>query len=323
MFHVRLKHYPFQDKIRKNAVTIHFFPLYLQKILFKLMKRILFIALVCLCTFAASAQVKKGTVLAPKLQSLYDKADQAKPVKKSKKPVIGITTTLKGNSLSVGYDCPQSVKMAGGIPYLIPSTDDPALIEEILSHLDGVLVTGGPDVDPAYYGAERHEFLGEVNDARDIFEFLLIKKAVEHKLPVFGICRGLQIINVAMGGTLYQDIPSDFPESELKHRQMDDSRMPAHIINILPNSLTAELFGTTELGVNSRHHQCIKDVAPGLRVTAWSPDGVPESLEGYPDYPIYALQSHPEIFVAKNGDMVAKRFFDLLIEKASKSKKRK
>ena len=289
------------------------------------MKRILFITFVCLCTLGATAQVKKGTVLAPKLQALYDVADQAKPVKKSKKRNIMIsgevlfegTYALNKKNLRLT----DAIQMAGGVPYLIPSTDDPALIEEIVSRLDAVLVTGGPDVDPAYYGAERHEFLGEVNDARDIFEFLLIKKALEHKLPVFGICRGLQIINVAMGGTLYQDIPSDFPESELEHRQKDDSRTPAHIINILPNSLTAELFGTTELGVNSRHHQCIKDVAPGLRVTAWSPDGVPESLEGYPDYPIYALQSHPEIFVAKNGDQVAKRFFDFLIEKASKKRK--
>ena len=285
------------------------------------MKHILTAFLVAICSLTATAQVKKGVVLAPKLQTIYEHFDKAKPIKKSHKPVIGITTTLKGNSLSVSYDNSQSINMAGGVPLLIPSTDDPVLMEEIISRLDAVLVTGGPDVDPAYYGAERHEQLGEVNDARDYFEFMLIRKALQHNLPVFGICRGMQIINVALGGTLYQDIPSDLPDSELTHRKREEPHLPVHSIRLLPGSMVYELFGTDEVDVNSIHHQSVKDVAPGLRITAWSADGVAEALEGYPNVPVFALQSHPEIFTARNHDQLMKRFFDLLVQKASKKRK--
>lgn len=285
------------------------------------MKRTILQIMFIVCALTAAAQVQKGVALAPKLQALYDHFDKAKPVKKSRKPVIGITTTLKGNILRVGHDYSQCIIKAGGVPLLIPSTDDPAMMEEIVSRLDGVLVTGGPDVDPAYYGAERHEHLGEVNDERDVFEFLLIRKALQHRLPVFGICRGMQIINVALGGTLYQDIPSDFPDSELIHRQKDDSRTPAHLIRLLPGTVAYDLFGMEEFGVNSRHHQCIENIAPGLRITAWSDDGVAEMMEGYPNVPVFAMQSHPEIFTAKNDDPLMTRFFDLLVKKAKKKKK--
>ncbi len=287
------------------------------------MRKSLLITVTILHVFALSTLAQSTSVFAPKLQELYDQAAQAKPVKKSAKPVIGITTTLKNNALTVGYDSPQAVRMAGGIPILIPSTDDPYLIEAMLPHLDGVLVGGGTDVDPAYYGSEAHEMLGEVNEARDKFELMLIRKALEHNLPVFGICRGMQIINIALGGTLYQDIPSDFPESELTHRDRVNRTSEIHTIRIAPNTLAAQIFGTDEIGVNSIHHQCVKDIAPGLRITAWSPDGVPEMMEGYPQIPVFAMQSHPEIFTARNNDRLMLRFFELLVEKASRNKRRR
>ena len=262
------------------------------------MKR-LYLAAIMACLFAIQGTVAQTNGrLAPKLAALYQRADSlcAQKAVKGRKPVIGITTTLKKNSLAVGYDYVRAVTMAGGTPFLIASTDDPQELANVVRMLDGLLMTGGPDVDPAYYGHERHPQLGEVNDERDVFELLL---------------------NVAMGGTLWQDIPSDFPQSELCHRQTDDSTTPAHDISIVPGTVSAKVFGLTHTGVNSRHHQCIKDIAPELKITAWSPDSVPEMMEGYPRYPILAVQSHPEIFTV-HGDKVMPRFFGFLIEEAKK-----
>ena len=287
------------------------------------MKRIymlIFIACMMVAQHSAAQRVSQQTHrLPPKLAILYARADSISKLKAKtrRKPVIGITTTLKNNVLALGHNYVKAVSMAGGIPYLIASTDDPRELNTGVGMLDGLLMTGGPDVDPAYYGHERHPQLGEVNDDRDVFELLLFKAALKKGMPIFGICRGLQMINVAMGGTLWQDIPSDFPQSELCHRQTDDSTTPAHDISIVPGTVTAKVFGLTHTGVNSRHHQCIKDIAPELKITAWSPDSVPEMMEGYPRSPILAVQSHPEIFTV-HGDKVMPRFFRFLIEEAKK-----
>lgn len=281
---------------------------------------LIFIACMMVAQHSAAQRVSQQTHrLPPKLAILYARADSISKLKAKtrRKPVIGITTTLKNNVLALGHNYAKAVSMAGGIPYLIASTDDPQELNTVVGLLDGLLMTGGPDVDPAYYDHERHPQLGEVNDDRDVFELLLFKAALKKGMPIFGICRGLQMINVAMGGTLWQDIPSDFPQSELCHRQTDDSTTPAHDISIVPGTVTAKVFGLTHTGVNSRHHQCIKDIAPELKITAWSPDSVPEMMEGYPRYPILAVQSHPEIFTV-HGDKVMPRFFGFLIEEAKK-----
>lgn len=281
---------------------------------------LIFIACMMVAQHSVAQRVSQQTHrLPPKLAILYARADSISKLKAKtrRKPVIGITTTLKNNVLALGHNYAKAVSMAGGIPYLIASTDDPQELNTVVGLLDGLLMTGGPDVDPAYYGHERHPQLGEVNDDRDVFELLLFKAALKKGMPIFGICRGLQMINVAMGGTLWQDIPSDFPQSELCHRQTDDSTTPAHDISIVPGTVTAKVFGLTHTGVNSRHHQCIKDIAPELKITAWSPDSVPEMMEGYPRYPILAVQSHPEIFTV-HGDKVMPRFFGFLIEEAKK-----
>ncbi len=283
-------------------------------------RRLLTIAFLALCICGIRAQ--EMSVCSPRLQQLYELADKSNSGKMKKAPVIGITTTLKNNVLSVGYDYAKAVMMEGGIPLLIPSTDDPALIERITELIDGLLMTGGADVHPSYYGHEPHEKLEEVNNERDRFELLLFRKAYQRDIPIFGICRGMQIINIAMGGTLWQDIPSEF-NSNINHRKKDDSTIPAHEISILPKSYAAKIFGTTRTGVNSRHHQCVKDVAPGLKITAWSNDQVPEILEGYPEKKIFAIQSHPEIFTVHHSDEVMPRFFKTFIKECKKQRKRK
>lgn len=228
-------------------------------------------------------------------------------------PVIGIAATPSESSQKVGNDYVTAVTRAGGIPLLIPATDDPLLIEATLDQVDGVLLTGGVDVDPAYYGEERHPMLGEVNAERDTFEMLLIDKVVERQMPLFGVCRGMQMLNVALGGTLWQDIPSQVPEAG-DHRITD---LMAHNVGLVTGTLSERVLGVKTLNVNSRHHQAVRDVAPSLRITAWSPDGIAEMLEGYPEAPILAVQWHPETFVAAGHEGPMLAFFRFLVEESA------
>ena len=237
-------------------------------------------------------------------------------------PVIGIAASPGESSQVTGKDYVTAVTKAGGIPLLIPATSDPALIEATLDHVDGVLLTGGVDVDPAYYGEEPHPMLGEVNAARDTFEMLLIHKAVERKMPLFGVCRGMQVINVALGGTLWQDIPSQVPEA-IAHRVTGDSlAIEAHTVTLVPGTLSERLLGSKPFAVNSRHHQAVRDVAPRLLISGHSPDGIAEMLEGYPVLPILAVQWHPENFVAAGDRAAMLRFFTFLVEESAAYRER-
>ena len=230
-------------------------------------------------------------------------------------PVIGITATPSDGQMTVGTDYVTAVTMAGGTPLLLPATADAPQLEAMLDRVDGVLLTGGVDVDPSHYGEERHPMLGEVNAARDAFELLLIDKCVQRRMPLFGVCRGLQVLNVALGGTLWQDIPSQVPSST-PHRLTDSTTLVAHEVNLAPRSTGARVLGVATLQVNSRHHQCVHDLAPCLKASAWAPDGVVEMVEGYPDKPILAVQWHPENFVAGGNRGAMLRFFEFLVSES-------
>ena len=233
-------------------------------------------------------------------------------------PVIGITATPGKSSHTVANDYVTAVAKAGGIPLLLPATNNPQLLEATLAHIDGVLLTGGVDVDPSYFGEEPHPMLGEVNAQRDTFEMLLIPTAIARGLPVFGVCRGMQMLNVALGGTLWQDIPSQLPDADNHRVTVEQGNPIAHRVDIEPGTISAMVMGATTLAVNSRHHQAVREVAPTLKVTGRSPDGIVEMLEGYPDRPILAVQWHPENFAATDSDTVMIRFFRFLIEESRK-----
>jgi putative glutamine amidotransferase len=169
----------------------------------------------------------------------------------------------------------------------------------LLDALDAVLLPGGVDVDPAHYGERRQEWLGEVDEGLDELELPLVRAAVERRLPLFGICRGQQVVNVALGGTLYQDLAgggaTDFPHATPQERGRDHL---AHAIEVTPGSHLRAVLGGDRLDVNSFHHQAVRRVAPGLRVTAVSPgDGVVEGLES-PDGLVLTVQCHPEELTA-------------------------
>jgi putative glutamine amidotransferase len=183
-----------------------------------------------------------------------------------------------------------AVQGAGLVPLVIPATLDPAAAGAALEPMSGLVLTGGEDVEPERYGAVPHPKLGETDPVRDALEVALIAEASRRGLPVLGICRGIQILNVALGGTLYQDLPSERP-GPIDHA--DSERR--HTLQLAPDSSLARVLGVTETSVNSRHHQAIRDVAQGLRASAWAPDGVVEAVEGTDASRwTLAVQWHPE-----------------------------
>lgn len=185
------------------------------------------------------------------------------------------------------------VRMYGGEPECLEPTEDPETIREMVKAYDGFLITGGQDVDPSCYGAEREPLCEESTELRDTFEILLARECMRTGKPVFGICRGLQLLNVAYGGTLIQDIPTSI-ETEIVHSQKNRTVKYAHAVRTVPGTVYAGILGGEPFMVNSFHHQCVKDLAPGFAASILSPDGIIEGIEcvSYPQ--IKAVQWHPE-----------------------------
>jgi putative glutamine amidotransferase len=210
------------------------------------------------------------------------------------KPRVGITPCSRPE------DYVESVKRAGGDPVVLRNSDDPATV---VRNLDGLLLTGGLDVDPSLYGEEPHETT-HMAPERDRFELPLSKAAMEKDLPIFAICRGLQVLNVAGGGSLVQDIPSTVT-SDLNHSVDLPKNHPAHPVKITPGTKLAAALGPEanleQCSVNSRHHQSVARVAPEFVVTAVSPDGVVEAIERPDRTFCVGVQWHPENFV-KSGE---------------------
>lgn len=218
------------------------------------------------------------------------------------KPYIGITcATFRDKDW-----CPptfghrqsyvDAIVTAGGIPLLIPLVEAEDVLWALYERLDGLLLAGGGDVVPAYYGEEPHERLGTMDPLRDYVEIPLTRWAAADGKPILGICRGIQVINVALGGTLYQDIEAQISTPlahELSYDRQDWMYM-AHELRLDPDSRLASLLGAPSLLINSLHHQALKDVAPGLRVVGWSPDGVIEAVEGTNGHFVMGVQCHPE-----------------------------
>jgi putative glutamine amidotransferase len=200
------------------------------------------------------------------------------------------------------FDYLHAISKAHGLPSIVasgftnPLEEAKQLAGEILDSCDGLMLSGGTDVDPEIFGEIPHTALGRVDGPRDPFEITLAQEAVRRDMPVLGICRGLQVLNVAMGGTLIQDIPSDVPGAA-RHEAGENRVEIAHEVTITPGSKLASLLSTTRVGVNSFHHQAAKRIGAGLIVSATSPeDGIVEGLE-MPDRTfVVAVQWHPENF---------------------------
>jgi len=209
------------------------------------------------------------------------------------KPVIGITSSFNWTDHS--YTLPdsyiQAVERAGGNSILLPPTMQ-ADIERHLELVDGLMLTGGVDVDPNIYNEGPIPKMGQIDPLRDAYELKITKLALKLKKPMLAICRGCQVLNVAAEGTLWQDINSQVKES-LKHSGQAPTFYPTHSVKIAPGSKLNAIYGTDLIYVNSFHHQGVKDIGKGLKATAWSEDGLIEGLEGSGAFTV-GVQWHPE-----------------------------
>jgi len=235
------------------------------------------------------------------------------------KPLIGITTSTFTTDTGWEYNRAyvamiQAVADAGGLPVLIPISVDDEALRGIYERLDAVLLPGGGDMRPDIYGAEMNPLTDNIDDARDHVEVNLTRWAVSDDLPVLGICRGHQVVNVALGGTLIQDVPSEIGAG-ISHNVTVPRNSRPHEITIDPGSRLANILGTTHIAVNSLHHQSVGVAAPDTCVTAYSPDGVVEALEMPQKKFVLSIQWHPEDLY--RDDPAMKRLFKAFVEAAA------
>ena len=219
----------------------------------------------------------------------------------SPRPIVGIPcssypdswfTPANGNAISYL----RALEAAGAIPALIHQTRDAAVLAAHYERCDALVFAGGEDVGPQHYGAAPHPRLGPTNPIQDENEIALARRAVAEGKPVFGICRGVQLLNVALGGTLFQDIPSECPNT-LGHSLSTDQRdmsFLAHPLALAEDCWLAECLGAAGLTVNTLHHQALRDIAPGLRVVGRAPDGIVEVVEAAGRGFVLGVQCHPE-----------------------------
>lgn len=219
------------------------------------------------------------------------------------KPIVGVIPLWDDEKDSIwmlpGYM--EGISEAGGTPIIFPLTDDEEQIKQLMSMVDGVLLTGGQDVSPGMYGESPAFDNVECCSARDRMESAVLKLAIEQDKAVLGICRGIQFVNVALGGSLYQDIPAQHPSDE-NHHQNAPYNLPSHEVKITKDSPLHDVLGKDTIGVNSCHHQAVKELAPSLHPMAVSNDGLVEAVYMPGKKFFWAVQWHPEFSYRDDGD---------------------
>ena len=235
------------------------------------------------------------------------------------KPMIGIVGSLSADKGEMFPECErayvnndyvQAVAMAGGIPFILPLISDAEAVKEQVESMDGLIISGGHDVNPLVYGEEPIAELGFLCPERDAYDLKVIRAAIELDKPVIGICRGLQILNVAFGGTLHQDV-SKMAGSRIKHLQNAKPDLSTHTVDIIKETKLYDILGESAL-VNSYHHQAVKEIAPGFMVSARAKDGVIEAMEKEDGF-VLAVQWHPEM-IARKDDRMLELFRKLIME---------
>lgn len=236
---------------------------------------------------------------------------------KERKPIIALTPyhNIEKDEPYMRPAYLKAIRATGGIPVILPLEADEDDLRQVLNHVDGVLFTGGPDVHPFYFGEETQRFCGNVSVKRDAMELLLLKLAMAMKKPILGICRGVQLLNIGLGGDIYQDIPSQFKEDfPIAHTQPFGYDIPSHTIAAEGGTLLAAIARDSVIRVNSMHHQAVRNVAPGLVASGHAPGGLVEAIE-MPEYPfLLGVQWHPEYLWEE--DNAARRIFETFVEKS-------
>ena len=261
------------------------------------------------------------TIPAFDIQADYDRIHRTFPGYKTA-PVIGLTGNFQDGNCMLAEGYYQSILKAGGTPFIIPCYDDADALINTLEKLDGILLTGGADINPLFLGEEPVKELHGINPRRDRQEFLLTRLAADRQIPILGICRGIQTMNAAFGGPLYQDIHSQMEGTRIKHSQELDRSYASHTVTIEKDTLLHNLFKADTIAVNSFHHQAVKEAAPGFRVCARATDGVIEAMESTEYKSMLGVQWHPECFILK-GDECMMPIFHWLIQEAASFKEAK
>ena len=228
------------------------------------------------------------------------------------KPLIGITTSFdsKASTMNIRTTYTEAVMHGGGIPVLLPVTMDPDRIRELFESVDGVLLCGGPDIHPNLSGEQIKYYCGHVNHERDVFELELARLAIEEDKPLMGICRGSQVLNVACGGTLYQDINLQ-GATDFKHADNSESHSPvAHPVNLLTGKFFEQVLGISELEITSWHHQAVRAPGEGIEIAALCPDGIIEGVYMPAKKCIFGVEWHPEMLPDNPGYKLFDYFVD-------------
>jgi putative glutamine amidotransferase len=234
------------------------------------------------------------------------------------RPVIGIpcyAAERAGNNRPIfgnNRSYVQAVLRAGGAPILLPPVEDEDVLAALRPRLDGLLLSGGGDLDPTYYGAQALPETDVPDRARDYTEVQLTRWALKDELPILGICRGMQVINVVLGGTLVQDIPLQRPDAASHNYAPRPGDTIAHHLRVHADSRFAAIVGTAHPAANSFHHQALEKLGAGVETVAWAEDGLAEAIEA-PEYPfVVAVQYHPEAL--DPADVPSQRLFSAFVE---------
>ena len=229
-------------------------------------------------------------------------------------PIIGVSSHIENHQkLTLSYHYVEAITAAGGIPIVLPNLADRQAVRQIVKQIDGLLLSGGADLDPTRFGEEPHPHLGEVMPTRDMFELELVRQYLATQKPLLAICRGCQVLNVALAGDLYQDIYAQISTPLLQHRQHAPRSHASHYVEVEPNSLLAQIVGEERFKVNSFHHQAVRHVPSPLVVSARSSDGIMEAIESRMHPFVLGVQWHPEA-MAVAGDQPSIKLFQAFID---------
>ena len=242
----------------------------------------------------------------------------------NKHPVIGICGAYhtEEETVLIKETYTNAILRWGGLPVVLPEVTDKETIERYLDVIDGLLLSGGGDIEASIFGEEKLPESGEPNLKRDAFELSITPLAVERQMPVFGICRGMQVLNVALGGTIYQDIPVQLGIPCEKHRQEKPYSAPYHEVLLERNGLFASIVGSDSVMTNSMHHQSLKDIAESLVVEGRTADGVIEAVSSRENEGVFGVQFHPE-YLQENDPALAGLFRHFIVKAAEYRLKKK
>jgi putative glutamine amidotransferase len=233
-------------------------------------------------------------------------------------PLVGVTTSITVDQTPerayVNSAYLHAVQQAGGVPVLLPPQLSTSSLERLVRGLDALLLTGGGDVDPGSFGEAPHPTLYDVAPSRDALETQVTHMALEKRTPLLAICRGIQVLNVALGGSLHQDVATD-PGTQIQHSQKEARDQTSHKVTVTPRSRLGHVLGSEDIEVNSFHHQVIKSLGRGLVAVAWAPDRLIEGVELDDDSRwVVGVQWHPEHLVGSSEP--ARRLFSALVTAA-------